>query len=235
MITAACVIMLAVMLGGCGEVPLIELTAEEENIITMYAAKVMAKHNVRLAQGLVRYKASPEEEEPQEEVPVEGTQDTAAEDVDGQAAQESEAGGTAAMDAAEVALNDILGVAGVDFSYDRSAFESDFVFNNYYHLTPDNGNCYLVMYFNVSNMTDGALDVDLYSLDPKFTAVVDGNAYESETTILPNDLATYLTTIEGKDTDTAVLLFEVPATGSKDVNAVGLQVKVGGSAYSVSL
>lgn len=236
MITAAFAVLLAVMSVGCGEVPLIELTAEEENIITMYSAKVVAKHNVRLAQGLVRFKGEPEEEEkepaPEESAPAEEETDENGQMAEGAAVSGAAQGVT---DAPTAGLNEIFPINGVDFSYDKASFENDFVFNNYYHLTPDAGNCYLVMYFKVSNTTDAAVDVDLYSGDPVFTAIVDGSGYNSETTILPNDFATYLTTIEGKDTDTAVLLFEVPASGQKDVNAVGLQIQVGGSAYNVSL
>ncbi|MBQ7677947.1 MAG: hypothetical protein IJT32_06910 [Lachnospiraceae bacterium] len=237
MITAVCAVALAVMLGGCGEVPLIELTAEEENIVTLYAAKVMAKHNVRLAQGLVRYKGAVEEETLDEPVPASDTPEDASQEGEGQMAQTADgsAASTPASDAVTAGLNEIFGIGGVDISYAKAAFENDYVYNNYYHLTPDEGNCYLVMYFNVANTTDGAIDVDLYSLDPVFRAIADGSSYGSETTILPNDLATYLTTIEGKGTDTAVLLFEVPASGSKDVNAVGLQVAVNGTTYNVPL
>ena len=134
-----------------------------------------------------------------------------------------------------VTLNDLFAGDGLDFTYEKATFEKDYVFNNYYHLTPSDGSDYLILSFTVSNTTEAALDVDLYSLEPKFTAIVDGSAYTSDTTILPNDLATYLTTIEGNATDKAILLFEVPQSASKDVNAVGLQVSVGGTTYNISL
>ncbi len=233
-------LLMVVLLTGCGATPVIELTGEEEDIITLYAAKVVAKHNVRLAQGLVRYKGT--DEDTKEEVAVSSKEmalnDSGSEestDTGEEATPEEAATAEADAGASAASLNEIFAVEGIDFSYDRAAFEADYIFNNYYHLTPEAGSCYLIMYFNVTNTTDESVDVDLYSRDPHFTASVDGSSYDSEMTILPNDLATYLTTIKGKGSDSAVLLFEVPDGGTKDIGSVKLQVKVGDTAYDVSL
>ncbi len=238
-ISAAAVMLLALNISACGATPMIELTSEEEDIITLYSAKVVAKHNVRLAQGLMRFKGSDEDYADSTDASDPFSEDADASEEDNSASTDaslSASGAQAVEDAGATAtLNEIFGVEGLDISYNKAAFEGDYVFNNYYHLTPSDGSDYLIMYFDVKNLSDAAVDVDLYSYEPEFTAIVDGSAYKSETTILPNDLATYLTTLDAKDTDAAILLFDVPSTVTKDVSAVGLQVKVGGTTYNISL
>ncbi len=228
---------MAIFLTGCGATPMIELTGEEEDVVALYAAKVVAKHNVRLAQGLVRYKGSDEDLEEASVTSDEEALKNPLEDGETETTgtEGEEAGGETDAGTNTASLNDIFPIEGIDFSFERASFESDYIFNNYYHLTPDAGKCYLIMYFNVANTTDASIDVDLYSHDPHFTATVDGSGYESEMTILPNDLATYLATVGGGKNESAVLLFEVPEGGTMDAGAVSLQVKVGDTVYDVSL
>ena len=44
--TTACVLLAALLLGGCGEQP-IELTEQEEQTIVDYAAHVVSKYNIK--------------------------------------------------------------------------------------------------------------------------------------------------------------------------------------------
>mgnify|MGYP000797790656 CR=1 FL=1 len=54
--TTACVLLAALLLGGCGEQP-IELTEQEEQTIVDYAAHVVSKYNI--SRYLVRYLSKP--------------------------------------------------------------------------------------------------------------------------------------------------------------------------------
>ncbi len=80
------------LLTGCGE-KLKSLTAEEEDIVSMYAAKVVAKHNVRLGQGVMRYRGKIEDEEEAEE---EETEEAKEEETEEAEAEESSSQGESA-------------------------------------------------------------------------------------------------------------------------------------------
>lgn len=237
LLLSAAAILIGLSLTACGE-KAIELTADEEDIITMYAAKVVAKHNVRLAQGLVRYKAKGEdakkqvEEEPSE-APPEESEEGATTPTGEASGQEEQA--QAPSEGANGTLNDAFGIENVDFTYQNAEFSDDYVYSNYYHLTPHSGKEYLVMHFNLTNQSDGNVDVDLYSASPKFTATVGGETYSSEKTILPNDLSTYVGSIGKGESNEAVLLFEVPSDIKEDVNALGLAVTIGSDTTNITL
>ena len=57
--TTACVLLAALLLGGCGEQP-IELTEQEEQTIVDYAAHVVSKYNIKQQDGIVRLSKSEE-------------------------------------------------------------------------------------------------------------------------------------------------------------------------------
>ncbi len=231
--------MLGISLTACGE-PVKELTAEEESIITLYAAKVVAKHNVRLAQGLVRYKAKDEEESEdasEEEKPKEETSEPEGEGTEAaDAANPPEEGGEeAATEATQSTLNEALGIQDINFTFKSAEFADDYVYSNYYHLTPKAGNNYLIMHFTAENTSDAAKDVDIYSMAPAFSATVGDKTYESEATILPNDLSTFVGKIEAKKSNDLVLLFEVPSDIEQDVNKIGLSLNVNSKDYNITL
>ena len=217
--TTACVLLAALLLGGCGEQP-IELTEQEEQTIVDYAAHVVSKYNIKQQDGIVRLSKSEEttetadtEEQPDstEQMPSEG----------------GDATGTPENAASDnsVSLNDAVAIPGIDTQYTGAEFATVYQQNSSYMVEPDAGNKYLVLHFHLENAGTEAVACDMLSRKVSFRVTLNDSVEAvAQVTILLNDFGTYQGTIEaGSGTDT-VLLFEVPESTPEDLSKISLEV-----------
>ena len=194
--TTACVLLAALLLGGCGEQP-IELTEQEEQTIVDYAAHVVSKYNIKQQDGIVRLSKSEETTETADTEAVEQPDSTEQMPSEG-----GDATGTPENAASDnsVSLNDAVAIPGIDTQYTGAEFATAYQQNSSYMVEPDAGNKYLVLHFHLENAGTEAVACDI------------------------NDFGTYQGTIEaGSGTDT-VLLFEVPESTPEDLSKISLEV-----------
>ncbi len=240
------IIFCCIFMSGCGE-ELKELTEEEEDIITLYAAKVVAKHNVRLSQGIVRYKGSDDADEEDTEEETDGadadTDDAAEEASDTPQEQPTEDGGqpaetaeeTTASTADPVSLTDAMSMDQITFSFKGASVPESLRLSSYYTLPdPAAGKNYVIVTYEVRNASDTARNVSIASLRPVFTAEIDG---ESSTAgiVLEDDLATYEGVIDAGGAEDLIILFEVSEQAASDLSALNLSVNVNGTSYPLIL
>lgn len=233
------------LLCGCDE-KLTSLTAEEEDIVAMYAAKVVAKHNVRLGQGVMRYRgkieeeASEEEEEQVEDIEEPAVSaassdtesgDPVAEDAAGTAEPASSAYGDAepADDSIpQVELSDALGIEGVQFVYQGVQVPKSLRLSSYYTLPdPKPGKKYVVASYDAANSTDRSVSVSVAALRPSFSASLNGETANAGM-VLDHDLVTYEGTLEPGGSERLILLFEFSEAAASDLSDFNLQVSVDG-------
>ena len=214
--TTACVLLAALLLGGCGEQP-IELTEQEEQTIVDYAAHVVSKYNIKQQDGIVRLSKSEETTETVEQ--PDSTEQMPSEGGDATGTPENEASDNS------VSLNDAVAIPGIDAQYTGAEFATVYQQNSSYMVEPDAGNKYLVLHFHLENAGTEAVACDMLSRKVSFRVTLNDSVEAvAQVTILLNDFGTYQGTIEaGSGTDT-VLLFEVPESTPEDLSKISLEV-----------
>lgn len=233
-LTCGVLIACCLLLTGCGE-ELTELTTEEEEIITLYAAKVVAKHNVRLSQGIVRYRGNEDEDEDEEEF----SEEDAAEDeelTDEEETADAAETDSTAVDAEEaeepaaepVTLTKAMGIDGISFTYEGAAVPQSLRLSSYYTLPdPAAGKQYVIVGYRLTNTTESPVEVSVARMRPTFTATIDGESADAGI-VLEDDLSTYEGTIAAGGNEDLILLFEVSDAAASDLSDLQLAVNVSG-------
>ena len=194
----AAVMAATMLLGGCGDA-LYDLTDDEENVIVNYAAHIVTKYNTYQREGLT-YVSPEEPEETQEDVTVPQTPET----------QDASETGTAAA-AGSASLDQLFGADGIQMTYAGAQLAPGYMEGDYYEMTPDAGKQYLVLSIDVTNTGADGVGIDVLSVSPKFTVVLNQSVKSTaETTLLDTDFSTYQGTIPAGGSTRLVLVFQVP-------------------------
>ena len=228
---------------GCAKV--YELSEEEENTIAVYCAKTVSKFNATKQQGYVNLiedtdssdttsQESPVEEVTEdssatEETPVEETTNPVSEETDGTAPTVTEE----AEPTNSASLTDALGIAGLNFTFKNSVEMSYYSMGGYYDITPQSGNDFLVLTFDVANTTDSDIVVDIPSTGIKFKASAGGASNTADNTILLNDLSVFSGTVEAGTTEELVLLFQFKPENLSDLSSLKLQMMQGDTTTNI--
>ena len=188
----AAVMAATMLLGGCGDA-LYDLTDDEENVIVNYV--------------------SPEEpEETQEDVTVPQTPETQDASETGTAASaEAAAPAVSVAAAGSASLDQLFGADGIQMTYAGAQLAPGYMEGDYYEMTPDAGKQYLVLSIDVTNTGADGVGLDVLSVSPKFTVVLNQSVKSTaETTLLDTDFSTYQGTIPAGGSTRLVLVFQVP-------------------------
>ena len=232
---------------GCAQV--YELSEEDEDMIAVYCAKTVNKFNSIKPQGYVNLSKSEIEdalgtEENTEDVSAEETPiaEDAAEDVTSPDTTVDEANVSDSETVADTtqedvtssaSLNDLIGIAGLDFKY-KSAVEMSYYTGGYYDISPSTGNDFLVITYEVSNTTDSDIVLDIPSMGVKFRASVGGISNTADNTILSNeDLSVFSGTIEAGTTEELILLFQFKPENLTDLSSLKLPMVQGDTTTNI--
>ncbi|MCR4673502.1 MAG: hypothetical protein K5675_00705 [Lachnospiraceae bacterium] len=230
---------------GCAEV--YDLSAEDEDTIAVYCAKTVSKFSTSKKQGYVNLVSSSsdedeleEEEETVEELPEETeetteetkepeeTEDTSEEETQETVEEPEEPTASASM-------TDALAISGLSFNYKNSVEMSYYSMGGYYDITPQSGNDFLVVTYDVVNSTDSDIVVDIPSSGIVFKASVGGAANTADNTILLNDLSVFSGTVEAGTTEELVLLFQFKPENLSDLSSLKLQMVQGDTTTNIEL
>lgn len=132
-------------------------------------------------------------------------------------------------DSTEVALNQLLHIAGVDFSYQSYRFCDKYTEKgNDSPIFAEKGNTLLVVSFQVKNTSGRKKKVNLMKRKIDYPLTIDGNEYLPRISILKNGGLNYLNTVipKGK-TETAVLIYNVASErkNGTEINLVARERK----------
>ncbi len=230
---AGILVLLCLVCTGCGNtIP--GMTSEQEDMITLYAAKVAMKYDVRYASRLVDLSEYHEVEAnipPQqlEEVasPEKSISDTLIIDVSGKGTTKT--------------IDEFYGLEGVSIQYvgnqvSESYFDAEQGDDLYFALEATTGNMLLILSFEVSNVTDHSVDVDFLSISPRFRISVNGESSRGAlATTLLDDMAYYKGTLEVGESIKLVLVAEIAKEQSIDIQNIELTMKNESENQKISL
>ena len=105
-----------------------------------------------------------------------------------------------------------------------------------YVINADKGKKLLVLRFDLYNGSDSTKQVDLLSKNIMFQVILNGkNLGYTAVTFLPNDLSSYVGTIESRAHESLVVLTEIDQAVSTEIQTLGLIVTIDGVDQKVSL
>lgn len=224
----------ALIMQGCGEVP-VTLTEQEEAVIVNYSAHVVAKYNRRQPDGLCYVSPEKLQKEEQEAETETETETEAAEDT--QDGSDQASGGKHSSDAAAEtkSLAEALGLSGVSVNYNGSEYKDSYIQPGTYALDAEAGKKFLVLNFTITNTGDADAVIDVLDKQPTIRLQMgDSTKVTAKTTILLNDLSTCQDTVPAGGSSDVVLLFEVPED-SGETGQLQLEVQADGSDAVVNL
>ncbi|MCH5275987.1 MAG: hypothetical protein J1E65_09105 [Lachnospiraceae bacterium] len=218
---------------GCGA-SLPEMTEEQENAIVEYAASIVMRHTRDYDSRLVDlsiFDTYEDEQEPDEPGGMDPVEDTPVIDSTGGTSVVDSSAGESVGNIAQVLLPENIDIV---FSGYRvvNAYPDGDSDNPYFALDASAGNKYLVLGFTMSNNTGTGQEIDIFSQGPRFTVLINGTERTPiMTTMLLDDLGTYVGSLGAGEEVKLVLLAEIEETLAGEIT--GLQLSVTTSNGSV--
>lgn len=218
-------ILIMSILVGCGQlVDMPELSDEDTALVTEYAVGLMLKHDARYSDKLLnedeleRAKAK-EAKQLEQKRAYEESAAKYREELEKQQIEEESKNDTSDAAKAEVSENYIDNIAsfyGIDGaqvvytgynltdSYPESGEEILFA------MDASPGKELLVLNFDVTNVTGASIDFDMFYRSPNLSVSVNGEKrIHFQSTLLLNDMASYMGSIEAGQTVPMILVFEI--------------------------
>jgi len=227
---------------GCGLVPSLDLTEEQQKIIAEYSAGLLLKYDKHYNGSL---KAQTEEtddgvqvieEEPDFPDADENEDFPSDSDIQMPDPEFSEdlTANEQSVDSdvqyTDVSIADALGIADFDIIY--KSYEAHNIYPEeesddlVFSLQAQNGMELLVVNFGITNNTDKRSKCNVIDSDSSFRLLInDSERVNSYKTILLNDLSSYSDEIEGYGMANAVLVFEVAAGTTDNIQKIDLIIK----------
>lgn len=232
----ACVICLS----GCG-MQQINLTEEESQAISEYAANVLLKYDKNYSGKLVDTMKNRELEArvaAMKKISAMGLDEEAVSSTDGSGSnKDGKSESSPSAPKGEQNMAKILGDEGFSVAYAGCDFKNSYQ-DTATEMTIDAtaGKQLMVIKFNITNSQSEARVFDAMSIYPSFKIIVNGSETKNAlSTFLSNDISTYSSTIEPGETREAVVLFEVAQDYEKTINDVSLVVKYSGNESVIPL
>lgn len=219
---------------GCGT-PLYELTPDEENIISKYAAYALAKYNTYQKDGMnaAKYVVEGEETEPSTQQKKDDVTDPDAE-VNASKPSGDKGKDNSSKYTDKISLGKCMGSKKLSVKYTDYKVASAYQEGGYYSLDADSGKKFVVLNFIIKNNSSKNVKVDAVEQDARFQADFgDGNWVSAEETFLAYSLTTYQGTIKSGKSVKAILLFQIPKEKAEKISKPSLGVKLDGKSYLV--
>ena len=221
---------------GCGNaIP--EMSAEDMDMVTEYAAGLLLKYNSNYEPRLLNDQQLEEEQKIQAQI-AEDAARLAAREAEKEAAKAREASDTSsdAQDGASIGspeytdVADFLGMEGFSVSYNGVEYTQKYPQDGevFFSITATT-NCDLaVIRLFLVNETDEDRDVNLMEMEPKFKASFnDGSYHRALSTILDDDFSNYTGTVPARGSVPLVVIVDLPKDEAVNINTLSLYVKSG--------
>lgn len=236
-------------LTGCSLVDYPELTEEETNLVTEYAAGLVLKYDTSISSGSLLKDSDLEKEEAKEAErrAKEEAYKAAAEKYlanSSKAKSESDSSSSEQAAVAETAPevsnpSSFYGMDEFQVSYTgyslTESYPEDGRDDFFMALDATDGNQLCVVKFNVVNTSAEEADFDMFSKNGSFYIVIDGNnKVYSQPTLLLDDMSTYKGKLAPGEYNEMVLIFEVP-DGTTSIGSMSLTMKNGDSKGTMKL
>lgn len=254
-----CTLAACVFLTACAQIP--DLTDEQEEMVTEYAASLMLKYDSQNHSRLVdttsyvnayetakrihddaeaRYYAEQkaEEEARREEARLQEELSRAYEEATRpeETSHNDGTGGAKIVDSRSI--ESLLGCSDFSIQYAGSDTLDSYPEEEgdvYFSLDAKRGNKLLIVYFNVTNLLDEEASLDIFEINPTFKLSVNGGSFSSvyKTFVLEDDLTVFSGSFSANEMKRLVLVTEV----SQDtvIESLDMRVSVGVDSLTKSL
>lgn len=215
----------AFMLTGCGEEPY-ELQDNERAIIVNYAARMIAKYNVKQPEGYRFVLPAVEDEADEEEKPTQDPQteeEDVQQDVQTQGEPDADGAGDADDGQSPVTLSEALGLTDVQAVYTGAELT-----DRYDTVIPESGKKLLILHVTLQNRTEKAAACDILSQLPVFRVTLNGTqTVTAELAILPENLSTWEEDIPAGGSEDTIILFQVNGDADTAIDQLEMEVTTG--------
>lgn len=240
-IAIMCIAAMALFMTACGStIP--EMTEEQTAQVAEYAAGLLLKYDENYHSRLVEEPEAAIEEEPLEEEEVKE------EELPAEAAEEEPEEETVVVDKSEEvqapiysSIEEFYGIEGVAITYNGYEIKDMYPEQSssdemFFAMNATAGCKLLVLNFNVTNTSGQDKNLDMLSMDTKFKVSVNGETPRyALTTMLTNDLASYVGTIMSDATEPMVLVCEIPEDKAGDIQSLSLEMRNMSESTTISL
>lgn len=240
LLTMVCVMLLS----GCGE-ELPEMSPEVTEQVTEYSAALLLKYDSTttsrlLPEGTVTSvgyvdpgspNAVSSETEPVEaesDIPVDNVPDVTSDDV---TVTDTTTGETSGGSGYNNDFNNFLASQGISMAYmgryeiTDSYPEGEDV-NPYFTVDASNGNKLLVLHFDLANTSTSDIDVNLNTLNLRYRVSLNGGKNKFVmTTLLDNDLLSYVGTLPAGGSEDIVAICEISEAEAADIQTIDFTVR----------
>lgn len=213
-----------ILLCGCGSFP--ELTKEQEQMISEYAAGILLKHS-----GAYDYRLTDNEESMIQEITDEVENDELEKTSEPDETLVSDKEDTVQDDSVEetnVSMEELLGMEEIVItskgyevldSYPNQA-------ENYFALDAADGCKLLVAKYTFANHTENLVNIDMLLHSPSFKISLNGSGYRAVLpTMLLDDMSTYVGKVEAGKQIEVVLITEWKEEEVQEISQVSLYIK----------
>lgn len=228
-------------LTGCQMANIPDMTEEETQLVSQYAANLILSYNKNYDTGIAT------EEEIQKDDAKRERQKKREEEKKAEEKKSEESAGEAASDTAEettvtnadlaqfLGLNDIS-IQYVDYEICDS-YPHDDSEDTYFAMDAAAGNKLLVAKFAMQNNSDSDQDIDILYQYPLFRLSINGGSNTNAfTTLLLDDLSTFKDTLTAGETRPVVLVVQIPEeTAQNEIQTLALHVKLNNQNADISL
>ena len=213
-----------------------EMTEEQNAQVVEYAAGLLLKYDENYHGRLVEVpEEEPVEEQPVEEI-VEQQPEIPEETEETEAQPEEEVREeTPVVDISEEAvvyssIEEFYGIEGISINYTGYELKDIYPDSNeeemFFAMSATEGCKLVVLGFDVANISGQDQNVDMLSLGSKFKVSVNGGTPRyALTTMLTNDLASYMGTITAGASEHLVLVVELPEEDAQSIQTLSLVMK----------
>lgn len=242
----------ALVLGGCGENAIPDLSEEEMHQVEEYAANLLLSYDKNYKKTLISEEEMAAEEEKLEkraqlqkelEEQKQREEELKAEEEAKKAEEEANSSSTVTSTSENLNtdIDEFLELTNVNIEYAGylicDSYPEATSPDDWQGVTKATGNNKLVVFtYQVTNVTGEDTYFDMASVDAKVTFKVNGTATKSAlTTLLLNDFLHYRGTIPAGETVDFVMLMELPASDAESLTGIVMNIKYNGQTGKTTL
>lgn len=229
-------------LTGCGSAEIPDMTEEETALVSEYIVGMIVKYDQNKSSKLVDTEEMPDSI--QKEIDKKLREQKRAEDKanntgnDEDSKKETEGGEVAPPTYTDIAQ--FLGLEGVQIQYSNyQAYDQYPPQNETSALLPmgaAEGKQLVVVEFNMTNITDGEVSVDILSTMPRFRFRLGEDRQENVlATVFENDLGTYQGILQANESTSLVLIMQLKKEDIEQIKSLGLVMKANGETATTTL
>lgn len=236
----------ALLLSGCGnEIP--EMDEEERSMVVNYAADIVQRydsnHPVKLQTLISASENELHEDEPEQNNSEEKVQEALVDEnkqndeVRQEITQEAEVIDNTILNS-DATLDSVLQLAPFSFTYIGYEVEDSYPVSgteSYFAMSATEGNELLILKFLASNQSAAEETLNVLEAGVRFKIRVNEESKNALTTMLLNDFANYQGTVEPGENVELVIICEILAQQTENIETLELVVKNAGETHTISL